>query len=82
VPLDVTEAGEPEIGRECVRAFELTALAEAAERERIIRKLHDRVAYHMGVAHQSLDLHAALSESAPERAVEKLELARETISTV
>ena len=53
VTLEVTKAGEPEIERECVRAFELTALAEAAERERIIRELHDRVAYHMGVAHHS-----------------------------
>jgi signal transduction histidine kinase len=32
----------------------------------------------MGVAHQSLELHAALAESAPERAAEKLNLARET----
>jgi signal transduction histidine kinase len=29
VTLDVAEAGDPEIERECVRAFELTALAES-----------------------------------------------------
>ena len=32
----------------------------------------------MGVAHQSLELFAALREAAPERAAEKLQLARET----
>jgi len=78
VTLDVTEARELEQERERTRARELTALAEAAERERISRELHDRVAHSIAVAHQSLELHAALAESAPERAAEKLDLARET----
>jgi PAS domain S-box-containing protein len=76
--IDVTEARELEKERERARARKLTTLAEAAERKRISRELHDRVAHHMGVAHQSLELHAALAESAPERAAEKLDLARET----
>jgi signal transduction histidine kinase len=75
---DVTERRELERERERLRARELTALAEAAERERISRELHDRVAHHMGVAHQSLELFAALREAAPERAAERLALARET----
>ena len=50
---------------------------EASERERISRELHDRVAHHMGVAHQSLELHAALTKTAPDRAEVKLRLARE-----
>jgi signal transduction histidine kinase len=78
VTLDVTEARELEKERANSRARELTMLAEAAERQRISRELHDRVAHSMGVAHQSLELYAALSESVPDRAQEKLELARET----
>jgi signal transduction histidine kinase len=77
VTLDVTEARELEEERERARARELTARAEAAERERINRELHDRVAHTMGVAHQSLELFSALAERAPERAREKLELAKE-----
>ncbi len=77
VTLDVTKARELEEERERARARELTMLAEAAERERISRELHDRVAHSIAVAHQSLELHAALAESAPERAAEKLRLARE-----
>lgn len=54
ITLDVTEARELEEERERARARQLTALAEAAERERVSRELHDRVAHQMGVAHQSL----------------------------
>lgn len=78
VTLDVTEVREAEKESERALARELTALAEAAERERISRELHDRVAHHMGVAHQSLELYTALAESAPDRAREKLKLAKET----
>jgi PAS domain S-box-containing protein len=76
---DVTERRKLESERERLRARELTARAEAAERERISRDLHDRVAHSMGVAHQSLELHAALVEAAPHRATEKLDLAKESI---
>jgi PAS domain S-box-containing protein len=75
---DITERRELEEERKRSRARELTALAEAAERERISRELHDRVAHHMGVAHQSLELYAALREADPERAEERLALARES----
>jgi signal transduction histidine kinase len=78
VTLDASGHHELERERELARARELTALAEAAERERISRELHDRVAHHMGVAHQSLELYSALKEAAPERAAERLKLARET----
>jgi signal transduction histidine kinase len=80
VTLDVTDARELERERQRLRARELTALAEAAERERISRELHDRVAHSMAVAHQSLELYTSLAEAAPDRAAEKLELARETTS--
>jgi PAS domain S-box-containing protein len=73
---DLTERRALEQERERIRAVELTALAEASERERISRELHDRVAHRMGVVHQSLELFAALREGAPERAAEKLDLAR------
>jgi PAS domain S-box-containing protein len=73
---DLTERRALEQDRERLRTIELTALAEAAERERISRELHDRVAHRMGVVHQSLELFAALREGSPERAAEKLDLAR------
>jgi PAS domain S-box-containing protein len=78
VTLDVTEGRELEKERERARFRAVSARAEAAERERISRELHDRVAHSMGVAHQSLELHTALAEVAPDRAAEKLELAKET----
>ena len=62
---DLTERRALEQERERLRAVELTALAEASERERISRELHDRVAHRMGVVHQSLELFAALREGAP-----------------
>jgi PAS domain S-box-containing protein len=78
VTLDVTESRELEKEKERARTRDLTTLAEAAERARISLELHDRVAHSIAVAYQSLELHAALAQSAPERAAEKLELARET----
>ena len=75
---DLTERRELEGEKERARARELAARAEASERERISRELHDRVAHHMGVAHQSLELFAALADSAPGRAQERLTLARES----
>jgi PAS domain S-box-containing protein len=73
---DLTERRALEQERERLRSVELTAKAEAAERERISRELHDRVAHHMGVAHQSLELYAVLRDANPQRAAEKLDLAR------
>jgi len=81
VTLDVTEARELEEERERSRARALSSRAEAAERERISRELHDRVAHTMAVAHQSLELYSALAQSAPERAREKLGLAKASTRT-
>jgi PAS domain S-box-containing protein len=75
---DLTERRALERERERLRTAELTALAEASERERVSRELHDRVAHDMGVAHQSLELFSVLSEREPERAQERLALAKET----
>jgi len=76
--LDITERKRFEAERGRLKTREATMRAEAAERERISRELHDRVAHAMGVAHQSLQLHKALAEIAPKRAREKLEVAEET----
>jgi signal transduction histidine kinase len=75
---DVTRRRELESERQRLRARELTARAEAAERERISRELHDRVGHTMAVILQALELHSALAETAPRRAAEKLELAKES----
>lgn len=53
-----------------------TARAQAHERRRIGRELHDRVAHTMGVVHQSLQLYEAFRERDPEVAAEKMELAK------
>ena len=81
VTLDVTARRELERERERARARKLTARVEEAERERISRELHDRVAHNMGVAHQSLQLHAFYASTDPSRAAEKLEQAAEATKT-
>jgi PAS domain S-box-containing protein len=78
---DITRRREAEEERLRLRALEASARAEASERERIGRDLHDRVAHTMGVAHQSLQLHAAYAKSDPPRAAEKLSLATEATKT-
>src|SRR5215212_9898973 len=60
VSLDVTQQKRAEEERDRLHSLEVTARAEAAERNRISRELHDRVAHSMGVAHQSLQLYEAL----------------------
>ncbi|HET9927800.1 MAG TPA: PAS domain-containing protein [Rubrobacter sp.] len=81
VSLDVTERKQAEQEREQLHSLEVTAHAEAAERERISRELHDRVAHSMGVAHQSLQLYEALAEKDPVRAHSKLHTAKEMTKT-
>jgi PAS domain S-box-containing protein len=75
---DVTERKRTEEERERLVAHELTARAQAEERRRLSRELHDRVAHDMALVHQSLELHAALKESDPERAEAKMKLAKAT----
>jgi len=52
VSLDVTEQKQAEEERDWLHSLEVTAHAEAAQRNRISRELHDREAHSMGVAHQ------------------------------
>jgi PAS domain S-box-containing protein len=75
---DVTERERAQEERERLLAREWKARAEAEERKRISRELHDRVAHAMGVAHQSLELHEALKHSDPEAARAKMSLAKES----
>jgi PAS domain S-box-containing protein len=78
VAQNVTERERAQEERERLLAREWKARAEAEERRRISRELHDRVAHAMGVAHQSLELHDALKHSDPEAARAKMGLAKET----
>jgi signal transduction histidine kinase len=57
-----------------------TARTRAHERRRIGRELHDRVAHTMGVVNQSLQLYEAYRHHDPEKAEEKLELAKRMTS--
>jgi signal transduction histidine kinase len=51
---------------------------QSEERRRFSRDLHDRLAHEMTVVVQSLELHEALAGREPQRAKERLELARRT----
>ena len=75
--LDITEKRQAEQERERLRSLEASVQAEAAERDRISRELHDRVAHSMGVAHQILQLYEALAKKDPKRAQSRLETAKE-----
>jgi PAS domain S-box-containing protein len=81
VSIDITERKLAEQERERLHTLEVGIHAEAAERERISRELHDRVAHSMGVAHQSLQLYEALEEKDPVRAHGKLHTAQEMTKT-
>lgn len=78
---DITERKRAERERLRLRELEAAARAEAAERERISRELHDRVAHSMGVVHQSLQLYEALAEKDPERANDRLRAAKKAAKT-
>ena len=65
-----------QIEHERSRRREAEARVRAHERRVISRELHDRVAHAMGVVHQSLQLHEALRDRDPEKAAEKLGLAK------
>jgi PAS domain S-box-containing protein len=81
VSLDVTERKQAQEERDRLHSLEVAAHAESAERNRISRELHDRVAHSMGVAHQSLQLYEALAEKDPVRAHGKLHTAKEMMKT-
>jgi PAS domain S-box-containing protein len=81
VSIDITERKLAEQERKRLHTLEVGIHAEAAERERISRELHDRVAHSMGVAHQSLQLYEALEEKDPVRAHGKLHTAQEMTKT-
>jgi PAS domain S-box-containing protein len=81
VSIDITEQKRAEQERQRLYSLEVSAHAEAAERDRISRELHDRVAHSMGVAHQSLQLYEALAEKDPVRAQSKLHTAKEMTKT-
>jgi signal transduction histidine kinase len=78
VSTDITERKRAQEEHERLLAREWKARAEAEERKRISRELHDRVAHAMGIVHQSLELHEALKEANPEAARAKMGLARES----
>ncbi|QIN83939.1 PAS domain S-box protein [Rubrobacter tropicus] len=77
ISVDATGRKEAEEERDRLLARQWVATAETAERERISRELHDRVAHSMGVAHQSLQLHDVLAQKNADRARAKLDLAKE-----
>jgi signal transduction histidine kinase len=58
------------------RIRKATTRARSHERSRISRELHDRVAHTMAMVHQSLQLYEVLRKTDPEKAAEKLELAK------
>ncbi len=72
---DITERRRAEEERERSLTRELQIRAQAEERRRISRELHDRVAHSMGVVHQSLELYQALKERDPTKAEARIELA-------
>ncbi|MDQ5810316.1 MAG: PAS domain S-box protein [Actinomycetota bacterium] len=77
--IDVTGRKRAEEERERLIAHELTARAQAEERQRLSRELHDRVAHNIALVHQSLELHEALKTSDPKKAAAKMQLARRIV---
>lgn len=75
---DLTERKRAREERERLRLLEAASRAEAAERSRIGRELHDRVSHLLGVIHQSLELYEAFKHADPRKAAQKMELARST----
>lgn len=78
VSRDITERKRAEEERERFLAREWIARAQAEERRRISRELHDRVAHSIAIVHQNLELHGALKGRDPAMAEAKMESARET----
>jgi PAS domain S-box-containing protein len=78
---DITRRREAEEERLRLGGLGASVRSEVAERQRIARELHDRVAHTMGVAHQNLQLYAAYAKGDPTRAADKLKLATEATKT-
>jgi PAS domain S-box-containing protein len=76
VAQDVTERKRVQAERERLLARQQKARAAGEERKRISREVHDRVAHTMVLVTQSLQLYEAYRERDPEKAAEKLELAK------
>lgn len=76
VAQDVTERKRVQAERERLLARQQKARAAEEERKRISRELHDRVGHTMVLVTQSLQLYEAYRERDPEKAAEKLELAK------
>ena len=77
--IDVTGRKRAEAERERFIAHELTARAQAEERRRLSRALHDRVAHDIALVHQSLELHEVFKMKDPESAAAKMQLARRIV---
>src|SRR3712207_1057246 len=77
--VDITGRKRAEEERERLITHELTTRAQAEERRRLSRELHDRVAHDIALVHQSLELHEALKASDPRRAAAKMQLARRIV---
>jgi PAS domain S-box-containing protein len=76
VAQDITERKRVQAERERLLARQQKARAAEEERKRISRELHDRVAHTMVLVSQSLQLYEAYRERDPEKAQQKLELAK------
>jgi signal transduction histidine kinase len=73
---DITDRRLREEERARRRLSEAEARARIHEQRQIGRELHDRVAHTMVLVHQSIQLHEALEERDPQKAGQKLELAK------
>lgn len=73
---DVVGRERAEEERNRLGLLERMAEAEAAERERISRELHDRVAHSMTLVHQGLELYEALKGRDPKAAEARMALAK------
>src|SRR5215210_5195935 len=76
VAQDITERKRAQAERERLIAWDQKARAAEEERKRISRELHDRVAHTMVLVNQSLQLYETHRGRDPEKAAEKLELAK------
>jgi signal transduction histidine kinase len=77
---DITARRRHEEERTRRRLVQATARARVHSQREIGRELHDRVAHTMVLVHQSLELHKALEDHEPEKAADKLKLAKRMVT--